>query len=103
MEYNSELEHAEIELKNTLREERERKKQIGKDRLIKFAAGVYLIAGFLLPIYFMFVLILSMLSDNKESIATLLLILIAGMVSLGTAFGLYKILELSELQKKQSV
>ena len=54
MENNPELERAEIELENTLREERERKKLLGQkyslsDYLIEFAALAHLLAAVMVP------------------------------------------------------
>ena len=95
MENNPELERAEIELENTLREERERKKLLGQkyslsDYLIEFAALAHLLAA-----------LISISDGAKIPKVVLWLILPAGLVSLGTAIGLGRVLELSKQQMKQ--
>jgi hypothetical protein len=107
MEYNEELEKAEKDLQITLNEERELERERAKlarmnisypDLLIRFAAGFYFVIGLLAPIYFLYFFVMKLLGVDVSNY-TLLLILLFGMVSVGTGFGLQRVLELSEKTK----
>lgn len=106
MENNQELEQAEIELEIALHKKRNRKKLIRQnkllsDYLIEFTALAHLLAAVTSP--FIFTITLISISDGaKIPKVVLWLILPAGLVSLGTSLGLYRVLELSKQQMKQN-
>ena len=107
MEHYPELEQAEIDLENALRQERNsmkltRRNKILSDRLIEFAILAHLIAGITSPIGFILIIIM-IIDDLKIPIVVVLLILPAGLVSLGKAIGLYRVLEFSKSQRQQNV
>ena len=107
MENNPELEKAEIELQNTLHQERDRKKLMRQnksipDHLIEFAVLVYFIAGIISPFIFMVTLI-SISDGARIPKVVLWLILPAGLVSLGTAIGLSRVLEYPKPQTEQHI
>ena len=102
MENNPELERAEIELENALREERNRKKLIRQNKpilnyFIEFTAFAYLLAGIASP-FILTITLISISDGAKVPKVVLGVILPAGLVSLGTAFGLFRLLELSNQQ-----
>ena len=92
MENNPELERAEIELQNKLRKERMgRQKNTLTDYILGFAALVHFLAAIASPLIFM--ILLASISDSHKIPEILLwLVFPAGLVSLGTAIGLFRIL-----------
>lgn len=105
MENNPELEKAEIELEKEMREERMRNKLVGQeyslsDYIILFAALVHFLAAITSPLSFLITIV--RISDGAKIPAVLVwLILPAGLVSLGTSLGLFRIFELSKPQTEQ--
>ena len=102
MEDNPELERAERELEMELYEERlrknlARKKSYISDYLIALSAIVHLIFAIASP-FLLILILIAMIVGERISWLLFFMILLYGTVSLGTAMGLFRILDLSKTQ-----